>query len=112
MTIRPDTEVYGIAVTIFPFSDTYGRTMSSFLDPEFSQVISVTPSTAGGQSASQIEVSATGNGFDAKGTMTYAYVVDLNGKGLVLLTNGFPGATYDVDRAVVDLMAGSLTFTK
>ncbi len=110
LDITPNTEVVGIAVSILLPYDRYGRTVSSYEDPYSSNPVSHGQTTVGGLRATVIETEATGNGYFPQGTMTYAYVVNLGGYGLALITSGMPGEEYETHKQVIDLMVGSMSF--
>jgi hypothetical protein len=109
--VPPATEFSGlIAVGILPAQGPFDELLAGWTDPLFATVLSRRDVTIDERPAVEIETEATGEGLDAAGTKTFAYLVDLNGEGFVLTTAGFSGAAYARYRAAVEAMASSLVF--
>jgi hypothetical protein len=99
---------------LFPDSDMLTRTVIPQVnsDPTGPPDPNASTTTVDGRSAIVSEITVPGDGLLPPGTHLYTYVIDWSPSGrLVLSVHGEPGAEFDADKAGLDALAASATYT-
>lgn len=112
--IREETEQLDTALEVVPATETFDQVVASMTDPDSWRVVSRTDTQISGRRAVTLELEATGEGFPEAQTKVFAYVLDREGRGLVVKTSAPPrrGSRYAEFVEVVKLAVGSLRFTE
>jgi hypothetical protein len=90
----------------------FEEVVESFTDPRFWEVQYREKTSVAGHPAVRIEVTATGEGLDRVGTKRYGYLIDLKGRGFLVLTSGRPETAeeFALRKQVVDTAVSTLAF--
>lgn len=109
VVIPVQSELPLVGVTILPVDAPASEVRASLQDPTYWTVLRTDATVVDGFAASVLELEATGEGFDEKGMLEFAIVVDLGAtRSLTIDTRGRPGAVYDENVEVLLQMAAAL----
>jgi hypothetical protein len=110
ITVPPDSELPEVAVAVLPIPErTFAQAVSEYEDARYWTIVRSGDTTVDGKPARAYELDTTGEGFYPKGIREYVIVVDRGERGyLVIETVGQPGADFEANVTIVDLMAGAI----
>jgi hypothetical protein len=106
IVVPVDSELPDVAVAVFPLEEPFATVVAESRDATFWHVLRSGATAVDGLPARIFEADTTGEGFLPAGLRRYAIVVDRGARGSLLIeTIEEPGAAYEADRAVLELMA-------
>jgi hypothetical protein len=88
-TVEPAAEIPPVAVMVNVIATPFDTVYAGITDPTFWEPVAKPVDTkVAGKPAVRLELAATGEGYDAKGTLAYMFLFEHNGNTYVLETRG------------------------
>jgi hypothetical protein len=121
ITVEPATEIPSVAVMISVIATPFDTVYAGITDPTFWEPVGKPVDTkVAGKPAVRLELVATGEGYDARGTLAYMFLFESDGNTYVLETHGpamddgtpdRQNADYKANKVVLNSMVKSLKLT-
>ena len=109
-TVPPNSDFGGTALEVLPQQQPFDEALASLIDTRFAKTNVRQEVTVGGHRGFRLELVATGEGLNSKGTRTYGYLLRTETSGaIVIQTTAQPGATIR-HQSVVDHAASTVAF--
>lgn len=109
-TVPRASDFGGTALEVLPQEQPFDDALASLIDTRYARTEIREEVTVGGHRGFRLELVATGEGLNAKGTRTYGYLLQRAGDGaIVIQTTAQPGDSI-LYRSVVDHAASTVAF--
>jgi hypothetical protein len=109
--IPPNSDFTGTALEVLPTQQSYAGLLRTLTDRRFSRVQARSRTTLAGRPATRLETIATGAGLLARGTRTYAYVIDRGRRpAFIVQTTRAEPAGWAARKRILDRAVRTLRF--